>query len=450
MPVHLFLGPTLPRGDALDILPEAVLHPPAAHGDLLRLGCARGDVVVLVDGYYHHSAPVRHKEILALLYEGVSVIGCASMGAVRAAELSRYGMVGNGAVFEMYCDGVLDSDAEVAVTHTEAPEYRKLTVALVVVRHAAESARLTGVLSGGEACVLVDLARSLHYTERSWESLRAATAAYSDELRDAWGRLGPFMAGQPRQGDVKAADTVDTLAKIARGELRETAGTEEWPANGEWRNRFVTEWQAQFSVTKVDGVEVGRSATIRHQQVYLGDFPLRWRRFVLAHVAGDAVTTDLVSLEDRALAVAAHSGLTPESLTAKQTGHWLTEEEATELPGKERVLRVLVRSYQSASQTNALAVAEVGLAGDPQAQRAVAEAQVINAEVASWASGQSVDQLKPAVLREHLASVWHLGSADEPALLAAARDRGFASVERAVDAVRPFFLRARFQSIGPR
>ena len=70
MTAHIFVGPTLAGQDVLDILPGAVVHPPVAHGDLLRLDLVLGDVVVIVDGYYHQSAPVRHKEILALLAEG--------------------------------------------------------------------------------------------------------------------------------------------------------------------------------------------------------------------------------------------------------------------------------------------------------------------------------------------------------------------------------------------
>src|SRR5438067_13291572 len=125
---------------------------------------------------------------------------------------------------------------------------------------------------------------------------------------------------------------------------------------------------------------------------------MRWRRFVLTHVVAqhDVDPADSPDLADRALAIAAHYGLTPESLTAEQAGYWLTAAEATELPDKEKMLRVLVRSYRPPCPTSDLDTAEAGLATAPRVRRAVAEAHVINAEVASWASGQSIDQLKPA------------------------------------------------------
>jgi hypothetical protein len=39
------------------------------------------------------------------------------MGALRAAELHTFGMVGVGRVFEGYRDGVYEDDDEVAVVH---------------------------------------------------------------------------------------------------------------------------------------------------------------------------------------------------------------------------------------------------------------------------------------------------------------------------------------------
>jgi hypothetical protein len=427
--VHVFLGPTLPGQDALRVLPEAVLHPPAAHGDMLRLGSEAGDVVMLVDGYYHHSASVRHKEMLALLSDGVHVVGCASMGALRAAELHQYGMVGNGIVFEMYRDGVIDCDDEVAVMHTEGPEYRKLTVPSVAIRHAAASARLAGWLSESDQREIVGIVRSLHYTDRSWQAVEAA--AGRNGLDDRVARLRSSMAGQP---DVKALDTVDTLTKIARHELPGNSEPGEWVTSGDWRTRFLAGWQTEFSVTTVEGIEVGAGAVARFQQVYLKDFPARWERLVLSTVAGPG--DDLVP---RALAAAARQGLTPESITAAQAGYWLTPAERTALSGADAVIRLLVRSYVAPAPAHQIAGFEPGVVADPAARRAVAEAQVTNARVASWKNAQSIAHLKSDVLHAHLAEVWQ--AEDGAALTAAARDRGFDSVDAAVAAVRPFFLR---------
>ena len=45
---------------------------------------------------------------------GTQVFGAASMGALRAAELAPFGMIGVGAIFAAYRDGRLTGDDEVA------------------------------------------------------------------------------------------------------------------------------------------------------------------------------------------------------------------------------------------------------------------------------------------------------------------------------------------------
>jgi hypothetical protein len=101
--------------------PVTVL-PPVAAGDLLRLSLSAGDVVGIVDGYFSQVGAVRHKEILALLSRGVRVLGAASMGALRAAELDCFGMEGIGGIYADYRDALLVADDEVALLHSTAEE----------------------------------------------------------------------------------------------------------------------------------------------------------------------------------------------------------------------------------------------------------------------------------------------------------------------------------------
>ncbi|WP_370942425.1 TfuA-like protein [Amycolatopsis sp. cg5] len=421
----------MPGEAASGVLPEAVLHPPAAHGDLLRLGCAAGDVVVLVDGYYHHHASVRHKEVLALLSAGVRVVGCASMGALRAAELYPYGMTGNGVVFRMYRDGVVDADDEVAVTHGEGPDYRKFSVPLVTIRHLAEVARTAGVVSDAEARAVVESARKLHYTERTWPRLRASG------LAEVVARLEEFAVAHPAAADVKVADTLDTLTKIARREIVPAGETPEWARTPDWRNRFLDEWRTRFSVTEIDGVEVSRADVIRYHQLYAGDFPARWRKFALGQIAGGADV----------LAEVARFGLTPESLTEAQTAEWLTNDEIDRLSPEEALIRVLVRSLRIPSPTYEFAAAEPLLAEDPLVRRKVAESHAVNAEVATWPGRRGAEHLKRAVLIESLARAWDVDGNEEGVVLAAARDRGFRSLGDAAGAARLFFLHRRFREL---
>ncbi|HEV2845785.1 MAG TPA: TfuA domain-containing protein, partial [Thermoanaerobaculia bacterium] len=109
---------------------------------------------------YYTVPAMSHKELLYALDAGVRVIGAASLGALRAVELTPWGMIGVGRVFEAYRDGELDGDDEVALLHAPAEfGYRPMTVALVEVREA-----LRGIANGDE---LVAALKALPFMDRT-------------------------------------------------------------------------------------------------------------------------------------------------------------------------------------------------------------------------------------------------------------------------------------------
>jgi hypothetical protein len=204
----VFLGPSLPADEARKLARCTVL-PPARQGDVWRALSLRPRAVALVDGVFESVPSVWHHELLDALDAGVALFGGASMGALRAAELSGHGMVGVGRIFAWYRDGLIRDDAEVALLHAGAElRWRPLTVPLVTVRYAAEVAREEGVLAPGDARALVAAAQGLHYARRTW---RAVLAAAAPRLRPhARARLDAFLArGIP---DPKAEDARATIA----------------------------------------------------------------------------------------------------------------------------------------------------------------------------------------------------------------------------------------------
>ena len=120
MSIVVFAGPTVPAARIRDRL-DAVVLPPAAVGDVLRATGRAPRAIALIDGVFERVLPVWHKEILWAMARGVHVFGAASMGALRAAELHAFGMVGVGRIFEGYRDGALEADDEVAVLHGGQP-----------------------------------------------------------------------------------------------------------------------------------------------------------------------------------------------------------------------------------------------------------------------------------------------------------------------------------------
>jgi hypothetical protein len=164
--VVVFCGPTIGAAEVTAHV-AAACWPPAAQGDVLRALAHRPRAIAIVDGFFDRVPSVWHKEILFALSRGVHVFGASSMGALRAAELDRFGMVGVGEVYRRYRDGDLTDDDEVAVCHGPAETgYISLSTAMVDLRDLIARAEAAGAVSHPVAARLVALAKARHYGER--------------------------------------------------------------------------------------------------------------------------------------------------------------------------------------------------------------------------------------------------------------------------------------------
>ncbi len=188
MNVIVFTGPTLSPTEAARVI-EAECRPPVAQGDVYRAALLHPQVIAIIDGYFERVPSVWHKEILWAMGQGIHVFGSASMGALRAAELAPFGMIGVGAIFEAYRDGTLEDDDEVAVLHgPPSVNYRAGSAAMVNIRATLTKAMANGIVPGQTCEVLLRTAKALPYPERSWPHLLEIGFAQAlpdiDGLRD--------------------------------------------------------------------------------------------------------------------------------------------------------------------------------------------------------------------------------------------------------------------------
>src|ERR1700730_582813 len=112
----VFLGPSLPGSEAKEIL-AADYYPPARRGDVYRIVASGIKTIVLIDGVFHSAPSIWPREILDAIAEGIQVLGASSMGALRAAELHEFGMLGYGTIFDWCRKGLIGGDDEVALWH---------------------------------------------------------------------------------------------------------------------------------------------------------------------------------------------------------------------------------------------------------------------------------------------------------------------------------------------
>jgi len=209
MTIAVFAGPSLDRADAS--VPGITYLPPAAEGDLYRAARQRPRAIGLIDGYFEAQPAVWHKEILWAMSQGIHVFGAASMGALRAAELWSFGMVGAGVIYRAYRRGVLIDDAEVAVLHGPAElGYPSVTEALVNVR--ANLSRARSALSNAARRAVLQSAVAIYYKDRTWDRILAKAVA-DGVARDEAARLKDWL--KKNSFDLKRRDA-GTLLRLMK------------------------------------------------------------------------------------------------------------------------------------------------------------------------------------------------------------------------------------------
>jgi hypothetical protein len=212
MNVVVFLGPTLSAAEAKAVLPATYL-PPVSRGDLYAAAREQPWAIGIIDGYFHRVPSVLHKEILWAMSRGIHVYGASSMGALRAAELVQFGMVGVGRVFEWYRDGILTDDDEVAISHGPVQVgYIAASDALVNIRETMGRALDAGVVGPQVHNGLLRIAKGMFYPTRTYADILQAgieDGLSAEECRNlsAWLPHG--------KGDVKREDAISLLRRLA-------------------------------------------------------------------------------------------------------------------------------------------------------------------------------------------------------------------------------------------
>lgn len=186
-PILVFLGPTLRLPEAQATL-DAIYLQPVAQGDILLAAHAfRPKAMVIIDGQFEDRPSVRHKEILWALAQGIVVIGAASMGALRAAELSKFGMIGVGLTYRWYRRWALAPDDAVAVQSGPVElGFPPVTDALIDLQRTFSFLMRQGRIGAAQRDLLAATARQMNFRDRTFDRVMRAAGwprAGIDDLR---------------------------------------------------------------------------------------------------------------------------------------------------------------------------------------------------------------------------------------------------------------------------
>lgn len=259
MTSYLFVGPTLPRAE-IATLCDFVCLPPVAQGDVFRLTKMRPRAIGIIDGFFDGVPAVWHKEIMWAMTQGIHVFGSASMGALRAAELQRFGMRGVGRIFEAYCAGEIEDDDEVAVLHGPAEAgYGSLTEPMVNIRATLERAENAGIIGSMTRVALLDCAKRLFYQDRSWRRILSdglASDAPTGEVR----ALQDWLPGG--RVDRKRLDACDMIAA-----MQAFLATNPHPMQAGFTFEWTDMWDNATGSRSLRGVGVGDGSSFEEDWV---------------------------------------------------------------------------------------------------------------------------------------------------------------------------------------
>ena len=195
----VYIGPSIADEPPEKYFKDHVeFRPPIKRGDLLELD-ESVERVAIVDGVFHNSLAVSIREIRALINTGVEIIGSSSMGALRAAELYNHGMTGIGKVFELYRDGIVDSDADVALIF-DSKTFRNITIPRISFKSLLNDMKVEGLISNDEMKACFTIVDSIHYMELTRSGMLKKLQNFP--------KVHAFIQANESLLDVKKADAI--------------------------------------------------------------------------------------------------------------------------------------------------------------------------------------------------------------------------------------------------
>jgi TfuA protein len=206
----VYLGPTLSREEAIKIL-DADYRDPAKKGDFLMLSRDSDEkkYVGFVDGVFLHDYPPSPIEVYHLATrKNIELIGASSLGALRAVELEKFGMKGIGKIFQLYKNGIINADDEVAVTFVRENNILQ-SEAMIDIRFNLFLAYKKGIITNQTKKRIAKIAKNIYFPFRNYEDIIKLT---HKQFPSIYNELESFRSYILKNRDsLKARDAIKLL-----------------------------------------------------------------------------------------------------------------------------------------------------------------------------------------------------------------------------------------------
>ena len=171
MKIKIYTGLSLNQSSGKEVLPIADWQKPVCRGDLLKDIQEGYQIIGLIDGEFSQNLAVSPSEIMDALRCGLTVFGSSSMGALRAAELDDYGMIGVGEIYKFIKKAEPFKDDYLGQIFYEGSQV--VIMPFIDFFFATKNLVNRQKLNKKIADQLIDLYASLHFSERNFLSLKS-------------------------------------------------------------------------------------------------------------------------------------------------------------------------------------------------------------------------------------------------------------------------------------
>lgn len=166
MKIRIYSGLSLRKEQSHQILPGADFIGPIKRGDVYKDIQDRVNFILIIDGQFQQVLAVSPGELMDVLQVGIKVYGSSSMGAMRAAELESYGMVGVGRIFSEIRDTPYFRDDYLGQAFT--PEGAVVhSLPYMDIKIGCEILRKKNELSEGQMKIILSAYKNLHFSQRN-------------------------------------------------------------------------------------------------------------------------------------------------------------------------------------------------------------------------------------------------------------------------------------------
>lgn len=171
--IKIYAGLSLSQSELAALLPEAEFHQPIERYDLLKDIDLGYNVVGIIDGKFQQSLAVNSSEILDAIRCGLKMYGSSSMGALRAAEMAHFGMIGCGAIYEFVKKSPIFQDDYLGQSFN-SENLAASSVPYIDLHFELERKVASGAISGHHGEMMRHAYSEIFYPQRNQQALKFA------------------------------------------------------------------------------------------------------------------------------------------------------------------------------------------------------------------------------------------------------------------------------------